>query len=239
MSNEVIISNPEGRIEGRYSPNLNDNFAPAAIVLHPLPTYGGTMNNKVVYNTHKILEKHGFSVLRINFPGVGKSTGTFTNGFEEMVSAAIALDWLQMQHPTASSYWVAGFSFGAWVGLQIVMRRPEVNGFIAISPPANKYDFSFFSPCPCSGIVIQGDNDSVVTEDSVSKFLGKIAKQKNTEIEYSVIEGADHFFRTTMDELMQTMDDYINRRMIENSSSLKTKIDRRRKKHNTNYENNE
>jgi uncharacterized protein len=60
-------------------------------------------------------------------------------------------------HPDSRSCWVAGFSFGAWIGMQLLMRRPEIEGFISIAPPANLYDFSFLAPCPSSGLIIHGD----------------------------------------------------------------------------------
>ena len=77
--------------------------------------------------------------------------------------AASALDWVQSIHPEAETTWVAGVSFGAWIGMQLLMRRPEIRGFISIAPPANMYDFSFLAPCPSSGIIIQGEADEVVT----------------------------------------------------------------------------
>ena len=226
---EVIISGSEGRIEARYTQGKEPN-APAALILHPHPQYGGTMNNKVVYNLYSQFAAKGFSVLRFNFRGVGRSSGTFDHGIGELIDAAIALDWLQLHNPSASSFWIGGFSFGSWIALQLLMRRPEIQGFIAVSPPANKYDFSFLSPCPSSGIIIQGDADSISTEESVSKLVSKVAKQKNIEIDYTVIQGADHYFRTTMDHFNQAVNEYIDRRLIQLSEGGYKKVDRRRRK---------
>ncbi|HEY8351277.1 MAG TPA: alpha/beta hydrolase, partial [Sphingomonadales bacterium] len=143
---EVIFNGPEGRLEGRYHPSKKEN-APIALVLHPHPQYGGTMNNKVVYYLYHSFVHRGFSVLRFNFRGVGRSQGSFDNGVGELSDAAAALDWLQNYNRDASTCWVAGFSFGAWIGMQLLMRRPEIEGFIAVSPPANMYDFTFLAPC--------------------------------------------------------------------------------------------
>lgn len=109
---EVFFNGPAGRIEGKYAQS-EDRNAPVALVLHPHPLYGGTMNNKVVYSAYKTLVDNGFTTLRINFRGVGKSQGQFDNGIGELTDAATALDWLQIQNPTATQYWIAGFSFGA------------------------------------------------------------------------------------------------------------------------------
>lgn len=225
---EVILNGPEGRIEGRYSHSEKKN-APVALVLHPHPVHGGTMNNKVVYNLYHSFVRHDFSVLRINFRGVGRSQGKFDNGVGELTDAASALDWLQLQNPNASTFWVSGFSFGAWISMQLLMRRPEIGGFISISPPVNKYDFSFLAPCPAPGLIIQGDQDSIVSEESVSGLVEKLTRQRNSDVEYQVIHGADHFFRTTMDELNSQLDSYIASKLADMNKPRKIKPDRRRR----------
>ena len=142
---EVIFAGPDGRLEGRYHPQ-KDRDAPIAIVLHPHPAYGGTMNNKVVYNLHYAFYNLGFTVLRFNFRGVGRSQGEYDQGIGELSDAASALDYLQAMNQNSKQCWVAGFSFGAWIGMQLLMRRPEITGFVSVAPPANLYDFSFLAP---------------------------------------------------------------------------------------------
>lgn len=225
---EVILNGPEGRLEGRYHQGEN-RTAPAAIVLHPNPTQGGTMNNKVVYNMFHALVRHGFSVLRFNFRGVGRSQGRFDSGVGELSDAATALDWIQQQNPDASSFWVNGFSFGAWISMQLLMRRPEVNRFIAVSPPVNMYDFSFLAPCPAPGLLLQGDQDSVVPEESVSKLAEKLSKQRNADIDYRIIPGADHFFRETMESFNEHLDDYISEGIKDMNKPRRIKRDRKRR----------
>ena len=73
------------------------------------------------------------------------------------------------------------------------MRRPEISGFVAISPPASLYDFSFLAPCPANGLIIQGTDDKIVEEECVTELVDKINKQKNLKIEYKKIVGADNF----------------------------------------------
>lgn len=224
---EVTFNGPDGRIEGRYHQSENKN-APAALVLHPHPLYGGTMNNKVVYSLYEAFRKSGFTVLRINFRGVGRSQGKFDNGVGELTDAATALDWLQNQNPDISNFWISGFSFGAWIAMQLMMRRPEIQAFAVASPPVNKYDFSFLSPCPAKGLVVQGDQDSIVSEPAVSEFIDKISKQKNAEIDYQIIYGADHFFREKVDDLTEVVSNYVNGELM-NIQPRKTKPDRRRR----------
>lgn len=224
---DVIFNGPEGRIEGKYHQSESKN-APGALILHPHSLYGGTMNNKVVYALYTAFKECGFSVLRINFRGVGRSQGKFDNGIGELADAATALDWMQVQNPDISGFWVSGFSFGSWVAMQLMMRRPEIQGFAIASPPVNKFDFSFLSPCPAHGIVVQGDQDSIVNESAVSDFVDKLSKQKNTSVDYQVIFGADHFFREKTDDLIENITRYINSKILQ-SKPRKTKPDRRRR----------
>ena len=207
---EVIFNGPEGRLEGRYhhSPKAN---GPIALVLHPHPLHGGTMNNKVTYALYQTFVKRGFSVLRFNFRGVGRSQGQFDSGIGEMSDAAAALDWMQTHTPNTSTCWIGGFSFGAWIAMQLMMRRPEIGGFISISPPAEDCDFTFLAPCPSSGQVIHGEKDEVVPKDSVDKLAAKISSQKNITIDYDVIPGADHFFSKDMDTLNSLVGNYLDK----------------------------
>lgn len=225
---EIFINGPEGRLEGRYHASSEKN-APIALVLHPHPLYGGTMNNKVVYNMYQAYMRNGFSVMRFNFRGVERSQGQFDNGVGELSDAATALDWLQTQNPDASTCWVSGFSFGSWIAMQLLMRRPEIEGFVAASPPANMYDFSFLAPCPASGLIVMGDKDDVVQEEAVSKLVGKLGGQKAVEVDYQVVNGADHYYRNHMDAFNNVLDDYINERMNNFKQARKIRPDRKRR----------
>ena len=209
---EVNFNGPEGRLEGRYQ-RASDPSAPAAIILHPHPQFGGTMNNKVVYHLYQTFLSRGFSVLRFNFRGVGRSRGVFDNGTGELSDAASALDWMQTQNPNASTCWVAGFSFGAWIGMQLLMRRPEISGFVSAAPPANNYDFTFLAPCPASGIIIHGTADDLVPEADVAKLADRLTNQKNITIDYETIEGANHLFENYIDDLKLLVNNYLDKRM--------------------------
>ena len=171
------------------------------------------MNNPVTYQLYQTFLNRGFTVLRFNFRGVGKSQGTFDHGVGELSDAASALDWLQSFNPDAKQCWLAGYSFGAWIGMQLLMRRPEINGFISISPPANLHDFSFLAPCPSSGLVVHGDEDKIVDTDSVGKMVERLQSQKGIEITYKNIAGANHFYNDHMDVLDKTVNDYLDERL--------------------------
>jgi len=206
---DVNFNGSEGRLEGRYHHSKKAN-APIALLLHPHPQHGGTMNNKIVHSMFQNFTSRGFSALRFNFRGVGRSQGQFDNGQGELSDAATALDWMQAHNPNAEACWIGGFSFGAWVAMQLMMRRPEIQGFVAVSPPASQHDFSFLAPCPASGLIIHGDRDDVVPIHSVEKLSEKLQKQKNIEIAFKVVEGGDHFFMEQRDTLSRYIDEYLD-----------------------------
>jgi len=205
---EVVINGPEGRLEGRYHNSKEEN-APIALLLHPHPQHGGTMNDKVVHALYQSFVRRGFSALRFNFRGVGRSQGIFDRGEGELSDAASALDWLQGFNPNATACWIAGYSFGAWIGMQLLMRRPEIDGFIAVAPPADRFDFGFLAPCPASGLIVHGDQDQLVSTDAVHRLVTKLMHQRDIRIDHAVLPGADHFFRSHIEQLTGAVDQYL------------------------------
>lgn len=211
---EIIFNGPEGRLEGRYHKS-QDPAAPVALVLHPHPLHGGTMNNKVTYLLYQTFVKRGFNVLRFNFRGIGKSEGTYGEGEGELSDAASAMDWLQNNNPNASGFWVAGFSFGAWIAMQLLMRRPEFDGFISVAPPANMYDFTFLAPCPVSGLIVQGEKDEIVQKEPVMELAERLTLQRGIKVDYAEVPGTDHFFKNRLKDLNAHVDAYLDLSMKE------------------------
>jgi len=216
---EVIFAGPAGRVEGRYAEPKREN-APIALILHAHPRAGGSMQDRVTVQLYQIFTRFGFATLRFNFRGIGRSQGVFDNGMGELSDAAQALDYLQSMNPNAEQCWVAGYSFGAWIGLQLLMRRPEIDGFIAISPPANHYDLSFLAPCPASGLIVYGTKDGVSPPSDVERVVSKIRTQKNIKVDHQAVEGADHFYRNPADKSVDYLADveakvsaYLERRL--------------------------
>nr|WP_268902561.1 alpha/beta hydrolase [Brucella endophytica] len=209
---EVIFNGPAGRLEGRYQPSKEKN-APIAMILHPHPQFGGTMNNKIVYDLFYMFQQRGFTTLRFNFRGIGRSQGEFDHGSGELSDAAGALDWVQSLHPDSKTCWVAGYSFGSWIGMQLLMRRPEIEGFISVAPQPNTYDFSFLAPCPSSGLIIHGDQDKVAPPKDVQGLVDKLKTQKGITITQKTLSGANHFFSGKVEELIGECADYLDRRL--------------------------
>jgi uncharacterized protein len=209
---EVIFNGPAGRIEARYH-HSKAQGSPIAILLHPHPSFGGTMNNPIVHSLYYMFAQRGFAVLRFNFRGVGRSQGLFENGAGELSDAASALDWLQAHNREAKICWIAGVSFGAWISMQLLMRRPEISGFISVAPLAKHYDFSFLAPCPASGLFVNGDKDTVTPSEAVNTLVTKLKTQKGIVIEHKVLPGANHFFEDKIDDLTRICATYLDKRL--------------------------
>lgn len=217
---ELIIPGPQGRIEARYTePPLEG--APIALVLHPHPKAGGTMQDPNTILLYQMFERNGFGVLRYNSRGVGRSQGVYDQGIGELEDAAYILDYLENLTENPRFVWCAGVSFGAWITLQLLMRRPEIDGFLAISPPANHYDLSFLAPCPASGLIISGDSDTVSSPEDVERALTKVRVQKGEVIERATVKGANHFYENRRDEMIDLSEAYLLRRLAEAEEKLR------------------
>lgn len=206
---EILLSGPVGRLEARYT-HHNSSTSPSILILHAHPGHGGNMNNDLSLMLHKFFSDSGFSSLRFNFRGVGKSDGEHDGSEGELADSAIALDWLQNQNPESKEYWVCGISFGAWVGMQLLMRRPEIPKFILLSPPVGKYDFNFLAPCPASGVIISGEKDSLIDREQVKEVATKLNKQKSISVKHELVKGADHFFTNNQTKVIEKIKKYLN-----------------------------
>ena len=205
---EIFIPGPAGRLEAKYFKSKK-NTSPIALVLHPHPQYGGTMNNRVVVEAFNTFMENDFSVCRVNFRGVGKSDGEFDNGQGELADAAAALDWIEKENIDNSQCWIAGFSFGSLIAMQLLMRRPEINRFIIISPQPNVYDFSFLSPCPTSGMIVYGKKDELVSPQSINELKNRLSNQKGINVKFEQIPDANHFFSKSEENLKKSLSKYI------------------------------
>ena len=209
---ELIIPGPSGRIEARYTEPPHEG-APIALILHPHPKAGGTMQDPITIRMYQMFEQRGFGVLRYNSRGVGRTQGVYDHGVGELEDAAFVLDYLERLAESPRYVWCAGYSFGAWITLQLLMRRPEIDGFCAVSPPANHYDLSFLAPCPASGLIIIGDNDAIATPQDVERSLQKVRVQKGEVISRDQIDGADHFYQGKQDLLIDKLSTYLDTRL--------------------------
>lgn len=168
----------------------------AAVVCHPHPLYGGTLDNRVVYRVAKAATKAGLAALRFNFRGVGRSSGTFDHGEGERDDAVTAIDWLERRYPDLPLTLI-GFSFGAWVGVDVGFRDQRIRAMIGLGLPINFYDFEFLVENPKPTLFIIGTNDEYCPRDRMERFARRLPP--NTSLRW--IEGADHFFQQQLDQV--------------------------------------
>lgn len=208
---EIIINGPEGRLQTRYM-SAGDPTAPIALILHGDPSGGGHMGHPITVRMYKLFLKNEFSVLRFNFRGIGRSQGNVNKDYEnidgEVADAAVALDWIQAQCTNARSCWICGFSFGALIGMQLMMRRPEVGHFVAVNLPVTKNDFSFLAPCPSPGLVVHGTENKEVSAAQVADTIEKMP-EGSKKVTFRPVDGAGKFFVDRLDPLMNEIETYI------------------------------
>lgn len=154
----LFLQGPAGRIECHLKIPPADPGVAAAVVCHPHPLFGGTMHNKVVHATAGALVALGLPTFRFNFRGAGLSEGKHDNGRGEQMDLGVVLDEVARRFPERPLI-VAGYSFGAFVGLRAGCADARVAGLIGVGVPVTLFDFSFLAACPTPLVVIQGDRD--------------------------------------------------------------------------------
>jgi alpha/beta superfamily hydrolase len=203
----LLIPAPHGRLEAILKePRAHSGAARGvALVLHPHPLHGGTMHNKVVFRAAAALNDAGLTTLRINFRGVGQSTGTHDEARGERDDARAALDYLAEHYP-GQSVTLAGFSFGARVGLEVGIRDERVARLIGIGTPVNMYDLSFLEDVRKPVLFVHGDRDEFGDVEGVRALVVKL--QKHADVQLSIVEGAGHFFDGHLDEMKRIITDW-------------------------------
>jgi alpha/beta superfamily hydrolase len=179
-----------------------------ALVLHPHPLGGGTMHNKVVFRAASALNDAGLTALRINFRGVGQSTGVHDEGRGELEDVRAGIDYLAKNYPN-QEITLCGFSFGSRVGLEVGLRDDRVRRLISIGTPVDKYEFTFLEACPKPILFVHGDADEFGSVTRLQELVKRIEKH-NANVELHIIKGADHFFAGHLDELKQVITDWVN-----------------------------
>ena len=168
----------------------------AAILCHPHPVYGGTMDNRVIYRAAKAVTRAGFSALRFNFRGVGKSTGQYDHGLGEKEDVAAAIDWMEKRYP-GKPLVVLGYSFGAWVGLQVACPDPRIRAIIGIGLPLDLYDFEFLIDYSNPSLYIVGAQDEFCSPVILQNLIRRLPPASRIHR----LPGADHLFSGQADEV--------------------------------------
>ena len=189
---EVLIEQPAGEPRA------------AVVFAHPLPTHGGTMHTKVVFQGAKTLARIGCAVLRFNFRGVGRSAGAWDEGRGECDDFRAAVDFMVAQH-SGVELWAAGFSFGAYVALTAGARDDRICTLIGIAPPVNRYDFSIAKRSTKPKFIIHGEADELIPLKQVREFYAQLADPK----ELVEIDRANHLFDGQVAEVADALEDLL------------------------------
>ena len=206
-SGNLFIPVAHGQLEAILKEPRQDSPRGVALVLHPHPLGGGTMHNEVVFRAAAALNDAGLVVLRINFRGVGQSTGEHDEGRGERDDVRDALDYLSSHYP-GQRIVLCGFSFGSRVGLEVGIKDTRVAFLIGIGTPLDKYDFNFLAECRKPLLLVHGENDQFGDVEQLRKLVAEF--EKSVPVQLVVISGAGHFFDDHLDELKRTITDWTN-----------------------------
>ena len=192
---ELRLRGPAGMLEAIADVPLATDSVPAvAVICHPHPQHGGSFHNKVVTVLERALRELGLATVRFNYRGVGESDGEFDDGYGETEDLLAVLEWVRRVRPD-DELWLGGFSFGSYVALRAAQNL-KLKQLISVAPPVGRYEFSEMDRPDCSWMVIQGDEDDVVSADAVREWASKQEPPPNL----IVMEQAGHFFhRRLMD----------------------------------------
>ena len=202
----LLIPAPHGRLEGILKEPRAHPARGLALLLHPHPLHGGTMHNKVVFRAGVALNDAGLTVLRINFRGVGQSTGAHDEARGERDDARVALDYLAEHYPN-QPITLAGFSFGARIGLEVGARDARVERLIGIGTPVDMYDFAFLDAARKPILFVHGTRDEFGDVERLRALASRLPAQ--TDVQISIIEGAGHFFDGHLDEMKRVITEWI------------------------------
>ena len=197
---EALLDEPRSTSGDATSPRA------AVVFAHPLPTHGGTMHTKAVFQGSKGLLRIGCAVLRFNFRGVGQSAGTFDEGPGEMDDFRAAIDFMAARYP-GLPIWAAGFSFGSWIALETGAADPRVSVLIGVAPPVSRegYTWNHIFTTPKPKFLVQGDLDELCPLKDAWAFYAKLQEPK----EMVVIDGANHLFDGKTPEVGEALEELL------------------------------
>lgn len=199
----VSIPGPSGVLEGKVDCAVSSEPLGVAVICHPHPLYGGTMDNKVVHTLAKTFAENNYTAIRFNFRGVGVSQGIYDKGVGEADDAMAVVDWAVKQQAGVPVI-LAGFSFGSFIALQVASRAPA-RALITIAPPVRMFDFDNLQSIDCPWLLVQGDEDEVVDINSVINWVRTLNRPPQLEI----INGSSHFFHGKLIDLRSVCDKFL------------------------------
>ena len=200
----LFINGPTGRLEALLWTTRVEDPRRVALVCHPHPLFGGTLHNKVVFRVAKALHTSGMPVLRFNFRGAGLSEGVHDYGQGERGDVVAALDFLATEFPSRPIF-LAGFSFGAWVGLRAGCEDQRATSLIGLGLPVDNSDMSYLLSCAKPKLLIQGTNDQFGSPEKLQALFNAIPEPKKLVF----VDKADHFFTNRLDLVSKAVADWL------------------------------
>jgi uncharacterized protein len=197
------IPGPAGQLEALLDMPAGEPRA-GAVFAHPLPTKGGTMHTKVVFQAAKALTRIGCVVLRFNFRGVGRSAGAWDNGRGEMDDYRAATDFLSKRYPDLEM-WAAGFSFGSYIALTSGADDDRMCALIGIAPPVNRYEFASVKSSTKPKFIVHGESDELIPLKAAREFYARLKEPK----EFVEIDRANHLFEGQASEVGDALEDLL------------------------------
>jgi alpha/beta superfamily hydrolase len=197
ISERLHIDGPVGPLQAIVEDLGPASTAAYAVVCHPHPLHGGTMDNKVVVTAARGLQDAGVSTIRFNFRGVGASGGVYDEGRGEALDAVAVADFAARRWPGLPLVSV-GFSFGSYVALQLALARHAAR-LITIAPAVTRFGFTELAMPECPWLVVQGDADEVIDAQAVIDW----ARSMRPAPHLAVMPGVGHFFHGRLGELKQ------------------------------------
>jgi uncharacterized protein len=195
----IDIPGPAGQLEAIVEEPASASQERLAVVLHPHPQFGGTMDNKVVHTLARTLQELGMPTVRFNFRGVGRSEGKFGGGQGEIEDALAVIDWAKQRWQRARP-WLAGFSFGGYIALEAAARR-EVAQLITVAPAVHRFAAAAVAVPRVPWLLIQGDADEVVDAREVVGW----ARGLQPAPRLVLVEGVGHYFHGRLQDLKEAV----------------------------------
>lgn len=200
---ELTIDGPSGVLEAIVESPRDSAPVGTAVVCHPHPVHGGTMQNKVAHTLARAFVSCGFAALRFNFRGVGKSAGAFDEGVGEIDDVLAAVAWLRGEAP-ALPLWLAGFSFGGAMAVHAALRA-EPAGLVSIAPAVTRFVGKLDGQPDCPWLILQGDEDELVDIGETIAWINEL--EPGPELE--VFQGTEHFFHGKLVQLREAVASFV------------------------------
>ena len=201
---QFVIDGPAGDLEALLEAPQDHEPTGCAVVCHPHPVHGGTMQNKVAHTLARSFVGVGFAALRFNFRGVGQSAGAFDEGRGEVEDVLAAVAWMRESAPELP-LWLAGFSFGAAMAIRAAVTA-EPAGLVRIAPAVSRFAVDFETQPNCPWLILQGDEDELVNIEETVAWMDSL--EPGPELE--VFAGTEHFFHGKLVQLRESVEKFVS-----------------------------